>query len=101
MLDSLLEDYEVTDENGDVVSYSCDLDKALAAVNRQIQVIQQQYGRQAQTAPQTQPSGPALDTPSTTGASQGGRPQFKSIEEAMEWEQDQILARMRSNGGRR
>ena len=26
---------------------------------------------------------------------------YKSIEEAMEWEQDQILARMRNKGGNR
>lgn len=98
MLDTLLEDYEVTDDNGDVVSYSCDLDKALAAVNRQVRVIQQRYGKASE--PKPEPSGPALDTPSTTGGGQaGGRPQFKSVEEAMEWEQDQILARMR--GGSR
>lgn len=102
MLDSLLEDYEVTDENGDVVSYSCDLDKALAAVNRQVQVIQARYGQQAaaQQPKPAEPSGPALDTPSTTGAQPGGRPQFKSLEEAMEWEQDQALARMREKGRR-
>lgn len=98
MLDTLLEDYEITDDNGDVVSYSCDLDKALAAVNRQVRVIQQRYGKAPE--PKQEPSGPALDTPSTTGGGQaGGRPQFKSVEEAMEWEQDQILARMR--GGSR
>lgn len=99
MLDTLLEDYEVTDEDGDVVSYSCDLDKALAAVNRQVRVIQQRYG-QAAPAAKPEPTGPALDTPSTTGGGEGGgRPQFKSIEEAMEWEQDQLLAKMR--GGSR
>ena len=104
MLDSILEDYEVTDSDGDVVAYSCDLDKALAAVNRQVAVIQRQYSsRQAQQQQQAkQPTGPALDTPSTQGGQQGGgRPQFKSIEEAMEWEQDQILARMRNKGGNR
>ena len=100
MLDSILEDYEVTDENGDVVAYSCDLDKALAAVNRQVKVIRERYSNHnvKLDAKRSEPSGPALDTPSTNGGQQGGgKPQFKSIEEAMEWEQDQLLARMRGN----
>ena len=96
MLDSLLEDYEVTDDDGNVVSYSCDLDKALAAVNRQVAVIQRQYGKQA--AKPAPPTGPALDTPSTTAQQSEGRPEFKSLAEAMEWEQDQIL---KQRGGRR
>ena len=96
MFESIIEDYEVTDKQGNVVSYSCDLDKALAAVNRQVKVIQERFAKQAQAAPKPEPSGPVLDTPSTNGGAQGGgKPQFKSIEEAMEWEQDQILARMR------
>lgn len=98
MLDSILEDYEVTDENGDVVSYSIDLDKALAAVNRQVSVIQRQYGQSQQAKQPTQPSGPALDTPSVGNQSGeiGGKPQFKSVAEAMEWEQDRILEELRS-----
>lgn len=102
MLDSILEDYEVTDDDGDVVAYSCDLDKALAAVNRQVKVIQERYSSHNVNLQEkkAEPTGPALDTPSTNGGQQGGgRPQFKSIEEAMEWEQDQILARMK--GGSR
>lgn len=100
MFESIIEDYEVTDKSGNVVSYSCDLDKALAAVNRQVKVIQERFSKQHQTKPAAPPTGPVLDTPSTTGAAKGGtKPQFKSIEEAMEWEQDQILARMK--GGSR
>lgn len=95
MFESIIEDYEVTDKNGNVISYSCDLDKALAAVNRQVRVIQERFAKQGTKTP-TQPTGPALDTPSTGNGKQGGgQPQFKSIEEAMEWEQDQILARMK------
>mgnify|MGYP007056163076 CR=1 FL=1 len=97
MFEAVIEDYEVTDENGDVVAYSCDLDKALAAVNRQVQAIQRQYGRQQQKPAPAAPSGPALDTPSTAPAQQGGgKPQFKSLAEAMEWEQDQLLAKRRN-----
>jgi hypothetical protein len=100
MFDAVIEDYEVTDKNGDVVGYSCDLNKALAAVNRQVAAIQRQYSKTKQAAPQpvTPPSGPALDTPSTSGSAQkSGKPQFKSIEEAMEWEQDQLLAKMKGS----
>lgn len=99
MFEAVIEDYEVTDNNGDVIGYSCDLDKALAAVNRQVSAIQRQYSK-THTAkanePEKKPSGPALDTPSTGGtAQQNGKPQFKSIAEAMEWEQDQLLAKMK------
>ena len=99
MFDSIIEDYEIKDNNGDVVAYSCDFDKALAAVNRQVRVIQQRFAnQQTKPADAKKPTGPALDTPSTGGGRQGsGRPQFKSIEEAMEWEQDQILAKMKGN----
>lgn len=97
MLDSILEDYEITDSEGDVIAYSCDLDKALAAVNRQVRVIQSQYKSGKTEKPK--PSGPALDTPNAAGskAPGSGKPKFKSIEEAMEWEQDQLLAKMKGN----
>ena len=98
MLDSLLEDYEVTDSDGDVIGYSCDLNKALAAVNRQVKMIQAKYGQGMPAKPA--PSGPVLDTPSTSGQPSGGAvPQFKSVAEAMEWQQDQLLAKMRRNNG--
>jgi hypothetical protein len=99
MLESIIEDYEVTDDNGDVVAYSCDLDKALAAVDRQVSVIKRRFAGQAQVAPtKPEPTGPVLDTPSTNGGTQDGKmPQFKSIAEAMEWEQDQLLAKMRGS----
>lgn len=96
MFEAVIEDYEVTDNNGDVIGYSCDLDKALAAVNRQVSAIQHQYSKTHTAKPEKKPSGPALDTPSTGGtAQQNGKPQFKSIAEAMEWEQDQLLAKMK------
>lgn len=98
MLDSILEDYEVTDSDGNVVAYSCDLDKALAAVNRQVAALQG-YGRQrAQTKSAAPPSGPVLDTPSTAAGQQGGvtKPEFKSLAEAMEWEQNRLLEESRN-----
>ena len=98
MLESIIEDYEVTDDDGNIVAYSCDLDKALAAVNRQVRVIQQRFSKQGAAAP-AKPSGPALDTPSvgSTGGGGDGKPQFKSIAEAMEWEQDRLLERMKGS----
>ena len=94
MFESIIEDYEVTDDSGNIVAYSCDLDKALAAVNRQVKVIQERFANQQRKAPAA-PTGPVLDTPSTGSqpADGSGKPQFKSLAEAMEWEQDQLLAR--------
>lgn len=98
MFESIIEDYEVTDKQGNIIAYSCDLDKALNAVNRQVEVIKRRFAKKAEAAPKAAPTGPALDTPSTNGNAGGsGRPQFKSIEEAMEWEQDQLLAKMKGN----
>lgn len=96
LLDSIIEDYEIEDEDGNVIGYSCDLDKALTAVNRQISNLQGQYGKQPRTEDESKPSGPALDM--KTGASQsssGKPPEFKSMAEAMEWQQDQILNKRR------
>lgn len=101
MFESIIEDYEVTDNDGNVIAYSCDLDKALAAVNRQVRVIQQRFSKQGVTT-KSQPSGPALDTPSMSGQQGGaGKPQFKSLAEAMEWEQDRMLENMRDKKGRK
>ena len=95
MFESIIEDYEVTDSSGNIISYTCDLDKALAAVNRQVSVIKQRFS--SGNTGQAKPSGPALDTPSTSRTStEEGKPQFKSIEEAMEWEQDQLLTKMKN-----
>lgn len=90
MLDSIIEDYEVTDDNGDVIGYSCDLNRALAQVERQISVIQKNYAGKA--AQKQEPSGPAVDM--KAGASQtesNGKPEFKSLAEALAWTQEQKL----------
>ena len=97
MFESIIEDYEVTDDDGNIIAYTCDLDKVMNAVNRQVKVIQQKYSKNM-GSPAKQPSGPALDTPSTDGGKQGnGKPQFKSLAEAMEWEQDQLLAKKKGS----
>lgn len=91
MLDSLIEDYEVKDEDGNAIGYSCDLDKALAQVNRQISKLTER-GR-ALHPKQEKPAStePALDMPQSTGSSENKPPEFKSLAEAMSWSQDQML----------
>lgn len=98
MFDNVIEDYEIYDNNGKLVGYSCDLDKALALVERQITMIQN-YAKQHQPQP-SQPRqaahGPALDMKTSSGAVQsGGRPAPKSLAEAMERLQDAELDKIR------
>lgn len=99
MFESIIEDYEVRDKDGDLVGYSCDLDKALNAVNRQVKTMQTRFGNQAKSQQQvseSKPSGPALDMKNSAGnAGDGKMPEFKSIAEAMEWQQDQILKKQK------
>jgi hypothetical protein len=95
MLDSLIEDYEVKDEDGNAIGYSCDLDKALAQVNRQISKLTERG--KALHPKQDKPAStePALDMPQSTGSSENKPPQFKSLAEAMSWSQDQMLKKGR------
>ena len=97
MLDELISDYEVTDANGDVIGYSCDLNSALAAVNRQIDRIQS-YGRMSQPSAQQQTedpkpaaSGPALDMKASSGGSQESKPEFNSVADALMYLQKKEL----------
>lgn len=91
MLDSLIEDYEVKDEDGNAIGYSCDLDKALAQVNRQIAKLTER-GKALHPKPEKpEPTEPALDMPQSTGSSENKPPEFKSLAEAMSWSQDQML----------
>lgn len=96
MFESIIEDYEVTDKDGDLIGYSCDLDKALAAVNRQVRTMQNRFKSMASEENKT--SGPALDmkskSKSKSGKAKASHPEFKSIAEAMEYQQDQLLKKM-------
>lgn len=98
MFDAVIEDYEITDSSGNVIGYSCDLNTALGAVNRQVAVIQE-WGKAnvPEQEDRDKPTGPALDMKNSAGAvaKPGEKPNFKSLAEAMEWEQDQLLAKMR------
>ena len=91
MLDSLIEDYEVKDEDGNAIGYSCDLDKALAQVNRQISKLTERGKALHLKQEKPAPTEPALDMPQSTGSSENKPPQFKSLAEAMAWSQDQQL----------
>lgn len=91
MLDSLIEDYEVKDEDGNAIGYSCDLDKALAQVNRQISKLTERGKALHPKQEKPEPTEPALDMPQSTGSSENKPPQFKSLAEAMSWSQDQML----------
>lgn len=97
MLDSLIEDYEVKDKDGNAIGYSCDLDKALAQVNRQISKLTERGKALHPKQEKPAPTEPALDMPQSTGSSENKPPQFKSLAEAMSWSQDQMLKK----GGKR
>lgn len=91
MLDSIIEDYEVRDEDGNAIGYSCDLDKALAQVNRQISKLTDRGKALHPKQEKPAPSEPALDMPQSTGSGENKPPEFKSLAEAMAWSQDQQL----------
>ena len=95
MFDSLIEDYEVKDEDGNAIGYSCDLDNALAQVNRQISKLTERGKALHPKQDKPAPTEPALDMPQSTGSSENKPPQFKSLEEAMSWSQDQMLKKGR------
>ena len=95
MLDSLIEDYEVKDEDGNAIGYSCDLDKALDQVNRQISKLTERGKALHLKQEKPAPTEPALDMPQSTGSSENKPPQFKSLAEAMSWSQDQMLKKGR------
>lgn len=96
MLDSLIEDYKVKDKDGNAIGYSCDLDKALAQVNRQISKLTERGKALHPKQEKPAPTEPALDMPQSTGSSENKPPQFKSLAEAMSWSQDQMLKQRKS-----
>lgn len=94
LFDNLVSDYEIKDDAGEVVGYSCDLNSAAATVERLVESIQSfapkpAEGEQAQ--PQNAPQGPVTDMPNRAVAvtTQPGSP--KSIEEALLNYQNNLL----------
>lgn len=91
MLDNVLEDYEIKDQAGKTIGYSCDLNKALALVDRQIAMIQ---GYAKAQKPKEEPSAPAVDMKASgKGAEPNHQP--KSLAEAMEMIQNKELENMK------
>ncbi len=97
MFESIIEGYEIHDKDGDTIGYSCDLDKALEAVNRQVRVMQERFKGTGQAAPaKPEPSGPALDMKNSGNRESDDKmPEFKSTAEAMEYLQDQQLKKLK------
>jgi glutamate synthase domain-containing protein 2 len=96
MFDNVIEDYEIKDNDNKVIGYSCDLDKALALVERQITMIQN-YAKNAAVSNEQkpQPTGPALDMKTSSGAMQTGNDAPpSSLAEAMERLQDVQLSKI-------
>ena len=95
MFDNVIEDYEIKDNQGKVIGYSCDLDKALALVDRQINMIQG-YAKQHATEQKPEPTGPALDMKTSSGAiPSGNQAPPTSLEEAMLRIQEAELAKLK------
>jgi hypothetical protein len=93
MFDNIIEDYEVKDKEGKVIGYTVDLDKTLALVERQISMIQS-YAKSHQPQQKQQPSGPALDMKTSSGAVPSGeQAPPTSLAEAMERLQDAQLSK--------
>lgn len=94
MFNEAIEDYVIKDSNDNIIGYECDLNKVLAMVNRQVERIQD-YGKSQK--PEEKPTGPVLDmkNSSATANKPGERPEFKSLAEAMEWQQNQILEKQK------
>lgn len=93
MFDNVIEDYEIKDDSGKVIGYSCDLDKALALVDRQISMIQG-YAKKHQEA--KKPTGPALDMKTSSGAVPAGEQEApKNLEEAMLFLQNAQLEKLK------
>lgn len=97
MFDSIVENYEITDDDGDVIGYSCDLDKALTIVNNQVSIIQSRFGKRQDG--ESNSSGPALDMPNASTSQNDGstRPQINSLQDAMLYQQNKLLEKQRGN----
>jgi len=96
LFDALIEGYEVYDSDGDHIGYSVDLNRALEQVNRQVASLQaSRAAAAAAPAPSKEPTGPAIDMPTSGGGNAGGSKEFKSLAEAMEAEQDAQLAKQK------
>ncbi len=87
-VDSLIKDYEVLDADGEVFGYSCDFNRILRQANGMISGLNQWASEHIQKTS----SEPALDMKSAAkDAGQADPSNFKSLAEAIEFQQNQLL----------
>ena len=96
MFDEVIGDYEITGEDGNVIGYSVDLNKALAMVDRQVSAIQGYAKANPRVA-----TTPALDMKSSSSMITSQPKEFSSLAEAMEYQQNLELEKLRSKKSRR
>jgi hypothetical protein len=102
ILNDLIEDSTITDKDGKPIGFDCDLAKAFAQAERIAARTApgRKDGAKVPDAPDVPvATSPALDMP-TGATSPGERPQFSSIAEALEWQQDQLLQQRQAKKGR-
>lgn len=97
MFENVIQDYEIRDNDDKVIGYTCDLDKALALVERQVDMIRN-YAKQHQGEQKPASTGPALDMKTSSGAVPSGDPQPPtSLAAAMEQIEDRKIANLKKN----
>lgn len=99
LLDDILEDYEIKDKDGNLIGYSCDLDAALRAVDRQVARIKSYAPAEPKPA-----TGPEVDM--KKGSAKGNsdpekKPKIESIADALGYLQDQEIEKAKNKKGRR
>lgn len=99
LLDDILEDYEIKDKDGSLIGYSCDLDAALRAVERQVARIKSYTPAEPKPA-----TGPEVDM--KKGSAKGNsdpekKPKIESIADALGYLQDQEIEKAKNKKGRR
>lgn len=99
LLDDILEDYEIKDKDGSLIGYSCDLDAALRAVDRQVARIKSYAPAEPKPA-----TGPEVDM--KKGSAKGNsdpekKPKIESIADALGYLQDQEIEKAKNKKGRK
>lgn len=99
LLDDILEDYEIKDKDGNLIGYSCDLDAALRAVDRQVSRIKSYAPAEPKPA-----TGPEVDM--KKGSAKGNsdpekKPKIDSIADALGYLQDQEIEKAKNKKGRK
>ena len=83
LFDQAVEEYEILDKENNIIGYSCDLNKVLAKVNRQMETLAGINGGQID-----QPAMPAMDMKASGSESVVSPSEIKSLEDAMRYVQN-------------